>query len=147
MSGEPDRGPPRYLTAGGYLDRTARAMLVAAGILCTGLGVLGIVLPGLPTTPFLLLAAFCFSRSSERFHQWLLGHRWLGGYIRNFEEGRGMTRRDKAITLVTMWTTIGITVAFFIPVIWGQLALLAVAAGVSLYLVRLPVPEPGSGAR
>jgi uncharacterized membrane protein YbaN (DUF454 family) len=131
---------PRYLTAGSYLDRTARVMLIGAGLVCTALGAVGIVLPGLPTTPFLLLAAFCFSRSSERFHRWLLSHRWLGTYIRNFEQGRGMTRRDKAITLLTMWVTIGITAAVFIPFVWGQVALLLIAAGVSLYLIRLPTP-------
>lgn len=143
MTQERDRAPPRYLTAGGYLDRTARGMLVAAGVLCTALGALGVLLPGLPTTPFLLLAAFCFSRSSERFHQWLLGHRWLGAYLRNFEEGRGMTRRDKAITLATMWLTIGMTVVFFIPVAWGRAALIAIAATVSVYLLRLPTPPDG----
>ena len=115
-------------------------MLIGAGLVCTALGAVGIVLPGLPTTPFLLLAAFCFSRSSERFHRWLLSHRWLGTYIRNFEQGRGMTRRDKAITLLTMWVTIGITAAVFIPFVWGQVALLLIAAGVSLYLIRLPTP-------
>jgi uncharacterized membrane protein YbaN (DUF454 family) len=139
---DPDGGheAPRYLTAGGYLDRTARVMLIGAGLVCTALGAVGILLPGLPTTPFLLLAAFCFSRSSERFHRWLLSHRWLGTYIRNFEEGQGMSRRDKAITLVTMWVTIGITTAFFIPLVWGQVALLLIAAGVSVYLLRLPTP-------
>jgi len=139
---DPDGGhrAPRYLTAGSYLDRTARVMLIGAGLVCTALGAVGIVLPGLPTTPFLLLAAFCFSRSSERFHRWLLSHRWLGTYIRNFEQGRGMTRRDKAITLLTMWVTIGITAAVFIPFVWGQVALLLIAAGVSLYLIRLPTP-------
>lgn len=131
---------PRYLTAGGYLDRTARVMLLGAGFLCTLLGAVGIVLPGLPTTPFLLLAAFCFSRSSERFHRWLLDHRWLGPYIRNFEDGRGMTPRHKALTLATMWLTVGITVVFFIPVNWGRITVVAICAGVSVYLLRLPSP-------
>lgn len=116
-------------------------MLLAAGLLCTVLGAAGIVIPGLPTTPFLLLAAFCFSRSSKRFHQWLLGHRWLGPYIRNFEEGRGMTPRDKAVTLVTMWLTVGITVVFFIPVDWARLTIVAICGTVTVYLLRLPSPE------
>lgn len=126
--------------AGVNANPTARGLLIVGGVACTGLGAVGIVLPGLPTTPFLLLAALCFSRSSERFHRWLVGHRWLGPYIRNFEQGRGMTRRDKAITLATMWLTMSITATVFIPVVWGQLALLATAAGVSVYLLRLPTP-------
>jgi len=146
MNGDEEHGAPRYLTAGSYLDRTARGMLVAAGVLCVGLGVVGILLPGLPTTPFLLLAAFCFSRSSERFHRWLLGHRWLGPYIRNFEEGRGMTRRNKLITIGSLWLTIGVTVVFFVPLVWGQAMLVLIALGVSLYLARLPEPDDGAGA-
>jgi hypothetical protein len=125
----------------GYLDHAARWMLIIAGLICVALGALGILLPGLPTTPFLLLAAFCFARSSERFHQWLLYHPWFGSYIRNFESGRGMTRRAKAVTLLTMWLTIGITIVFLVPVLWGQLGLFATSVAVSLYLLRLPTPE------
>ncbi len=146
MSGDEEHRAPRYLTAGGYLDRTARGMLLTAGVVCVGLGAVGVVLPGLPTTPFLLLAAFCFSRSSERFHRWLLGHRWLGPYIRNFEEGRGMTRRDKLITIGTLWLTIGVTVVFFVPFAWARAALVLIASGVSVYLARLPEPGDGTGA-
>ena len=125
----------------GYLDHAARWMLIIAGLICVALGALGILLPGLPTTPFLLLAAFCFARSSERFHQWLLHHPWFGSYIRNFESGRGMTRRAKAVTLLTMWLTIGITIVFLVPVLWGQLGMFATSVAVSLYLLRLPTPE------
>lgn len=123
-----------------HLGHAGRALLVAAGLLCVALGVLGIVVPGLPTTPFLLLAAFCFARSSERFHQWLLSHRWLGPYIRNFEDGRGMTLRDKTITVGTLWLTMGITIVFFVPVWWGKLAMAAIGLGTTTYLLRLPTP-------
>jgi uncharacterized membrane protein YbaN (DUF454 family) len=125
-----------------YLDRVARGLLVTAGFLCVGLGVLGILLPGLPTTPFLLLAAFCFARSSERFHQWLLSHRWLGPYIANFEAGRGMTRRDKLITIGTLWLTMGLTIVLFVPVTWAKLAMAAVGMCTTLYLLRLPTAAP-----
>ena len=121
-----------------HLGHAGRALLVAAGLLCVALGVLGIVLPGLPTTPFLLLAGFCFARSSERFHQWLLSHRWLGRYIRNFEEGRGMAPRDKVITIGTLWLTMGITIVFFVPVLWAKLAMAAIGLGTTTYLLRLP---------
>jgi len=131
-----------------YLDHAARWMLIAAGMICVGLGALGIVLPGLPTTPFLLLAAYCFARSSEHFHSWLLNHRWFGSYVRNFEEGRGMTRPAKASTLLVMWLSFGITIAFFVPVVWGQVSMLLLAVAVSTYILRLPTPppEPGPGA-
>lgn len=131
-----------------YLDHAARWMLIAAGMICVGLGALGIVLPGLPTTPFLLLAAYCFARSSEHFHSWLLNHRWFGSYVRNFEEGRGMTRPAKASTLLVLWLSFGITIVFFVPVVWGQVSMLLLAVAVSTYILRLPTPppEPGPGA-
>ena len=74
-----------------------------------GLGVLGIFLPLLPTTVFLLLAAACYARSSERFYLKLVNSPWLGGYIRNQREGRGMRRRDKIVTLALLWIGIGAT--------------------------------------
>ena len=131
-----------------YLDHAARWMLIAAGMICVGLGALGIVLPGLPTTPFLLLAAYCFARSSEHFHSWLLNHGWFGSYVRNFEEGRGMTRPAKGSTLLVMWLSFGITIAFFVPVVWGQVSMFVLAVAVSTYILRLPTPppEPGPGA-
>lgn len=113
-------------------------MLITAGMLCVALGAIGVILPGLPTTPFLLLAAYCFARSSERFHGWLVNHRWLGGYVRNFESGQGMTRRAKAVTLLVMWLSFGVTIVFFVPVVWGQVGMVLLAAAVSTYIVRLP---------
>ena len=125
-----------------YLDHAARWMLISAGLICVGLGALGIILPGLPTTPFLLLAAYCFARSSEHFHSWLLNHRWFGSYVSNFEEGRGMTRPAKATTLLVMWLSFGVTIVFFVPVVWGQVGMVLMAMAVSIYLLRLPTPPP-----
>lgn len=130
-----------------YLDHAARLMLITAGLICVGLGAIGIILPGLPTTPFLLLAAYCFARSSEHFHSWLLNHRWFGNYVRNFEEGRGMTRRAKAATLLLMWLSFGVTIIFFVPVVWGQAGMFLMATAVSVYLLRLPTPPEPDAAR
>jgi uncharacterized protein len=69
--------------------KLVRAVLIATGSLSVGLGVVGIVLPLLPTTPFLLLAAACYLRSSRRLHRWLLGNRVVGGYIRRYLDGKG----------------------------------------------------------
>jgi uncharacterized protein len=123
-----------------YLDHAARLMLISAGMICVGLGAIGVIVPGLPTTPFLLLAAYCFARSSEHFHGWLLNHRWLGSYVRNFEEGRGMTRRAKGITLLLTWISFGVTIVFFVPVLWGQVGMVLMATTLSIYLLRLPTP-------
>lgn len=84
-----------------------RTLLVVAGMACVGLGVLGIALPGLPTTPFLLAAAWLFARSSPRLSAWLLRHRWLGPYLRAVRDDGSMPRRAKAVTLVVLWATLG----------------------------------------
>lgn len=130
-----------------YLDHAARWMLISAGMICVGLGALGIILPGLPTTPFLLVAAYCFARSSEHFHDWLLNHRWFGSYVRNFEEGRGMTRPAKATTLLVMWLSFGVTIVFFVPVAVGQVGMFLLAAAVSIYIMRLPTPPQDPGTK
>jgi len=118
-----------------------KGLLIVCGTLCVALGVLGIFLPLLPTTVFLLMAAACYARSSERFYQRLITHRWLGGYIRNHREGRGMRRRDKIGTLVLLWVGIGATIVWTAEATWLRLLLLAVAVGVTVHVVRLPVAD------
>ena len=84
------------------------------GTLSLLLGVLGIIVPGLPTTPFLLLAAWLYLKSSERLHRKLLSNRVLGQYILDFQEKKGMTRRAKIHAIGTMWVMITISCVFFI---------------------------------
>jgi uncharacterized membrane protein YbaN (DUF454 family) len=100
------------------------------------LGVLGIFLPLLPTTPFLLLGAACYARSSERWYGWLVGNRWFGPYIRHYREGRGISRRRAAVALALLWLTIGYSALVVVSAWWLRLALLAVAGGVTAHLVR-----------
>ena len=121
-----------------------RALLVVAGVVCLGLGIVGIVVPVLPTTPFLLLAAACFVRSSPRMHDWLLTHRRLGPYVA-FVDGGGMPARAKRNALVVLWLAIGGSSAV---ALWSSAApstkvvviatLVVVALLVTRYLVRLP---------
>ena len=115
-----------------------RAILIATGTLCVALGVLGMFLPLMPTTVFLLLAAACYARSSERFYLKLINNPVLGAYIRNSREGRGMRRRDKAITLTLLWAGIGATMIWSVEAVWLRLLLFAIAASVTVHVVRLP---------
>jgi len=124
------------------MKKIFRAFLLVVGILSLGLGILGIILPLLPTTPLLLLAAYCFARSSERFYQWLLNNRWFGEYIKNYREGRGMPRREKILTLAVLWVTIGFATVFVASAWWIRLILLAVACGVTIHLVRIKTHIP-----
>ncbi len=116
--------------------------LIACGTFCAGLGFIGIFLPVLPTTPFLLLAAFCYARSSKRLYHWLLTNPWFGEYLKNYHEGRGMRVRHKALALILMWLSIGWTVQNAVPIWWGKLILLAIALGVSVHLLRVKTYRP-----
>ncbi len=126
------------------MKKIFRAFLLVVGILSLGLGILGIILPLLPTTPLLLLAAYCFARSSERFYHWLLNNRWFGEYIKNYREGRGMPLREKILTLTVLWLTIGFAALFVAPAWWIRLILLAVACGVTIHLLRIKTHDPSA---
>jgi hypothetical protein len=115
-----------------------RILLLVVGTMSVIAGLIGILLPLVPTTPFLLLAAWCFARSSPRFYRLLLGNRWLGPYIRNYREGRGLTMAAKVSTLVVLWLAIASTVWFIAPMPWARVVLIAIATGVTIYLLRLP---------
>ena len=80
-----------------------RWLLILVGLAAVGIGTVGIFVPLLPTTPFYLLAAACFFRSSARLYQWLIGNKWCGPYIRNYREHRAIPRHAKIIALVLLW--------------------------------------------
>ena len=124
-------------------NRVLRVTLAMAGLSCTTLGVLGIFLPLLPTVPLLLLAAACFARSSERFHNWLLDHPHLGPMIRGYLEGQGIPLRAKITAIGLIWVTIPISALFIIPLFWVKVFLIAIGLCVTIYLLRLPVCEIG----
>jgi uncharacterized protein len=109
--------------------------LITAGTICVVLGVAGIFMPLLPTTPFLLLAAFCYAGSSPRFYHWLLNNRWFGRYITNYREGRGLTLTTKVVSLLLLWVTIGCSAFFVMPWLAGKLVLLTIAAGVTIHII------------
>ncbi len=130
-----DRGPHTDPPA---LPRPLRWGLIGLGTLSAGLGILGIFLPLLPTTPFLLLAAACYARSSERLYRGLLNHPWVGPHLRNYREGRGVTGRVKWGTLVLMWLGMGYAALVLVEVPFVQVLLIAIAAAVTVHLLRLP---------
>ena len=105
------------------------------GCLALALGVLGIFLPLLPTTPFLLLASWCFARGSSRLHHWLLSHRVFGDYLRNFEAGRGIPLRAKIVATVLLWSSLLMAMARFDSALVPALLALT-GACVSIYLWR-----------
>jgi uncharacterized membrane protein YbaN (DUF454 family) len=119
------------------LGKVKRGLLIAAGSVSLGLGVLGIFVPLLPTTPFLLLTAACYVRSSERLNSWLLSHPSLGRFIQDYRDGRGMPLRAKVVALVLLWGTITLSAIFAVSVLWARLLLAVVAVGVTIHLLSI----------
>lgn len=116
-----------------------RTALFIVGTFSLALGTVGIFLPILPTTPFLLLSAACYLRSSERMHKWLLNNRWFGKYIRNYQEGKGIPLKTKVLAMIVLWVAILYSAFIFLDeILIAQIVLLAIALGVSIHLVRLP---------
>jgi len=127
-------------------NRAAGLLLKIAGTVFLVIGGVGIVLPILPTTPFLLLAAVCYARSSERWYHWLLHNRWFGSYIRNWHEGKGIPMKTKVLSILFLILTLGYSVAFVVPFLIGKVALIIVAVCVSVHILSLPTLEPDAKA-
>jgi uncharacterized membrane protein YbaN (DUF454 family) len=112
-----------------------KPLLIIVGSVCLGLGVIGIFLPLLPTTPFLLLAAACYFRSSETLYAWLLNHRYIGAYIRNFREHRAIPLRAKIISLTLMWGTMTYAILFVASWLWLRILLLLIAVAITVHIL------------
>ena len=115
---------------------SVKIILTIIGLLSLGLGVAGIFLPLLPTTPLLLLAAWCFIRSSSRLYDWLLNHPYLGEYIRNFRENKAIPLRVKVVSVAMIWLTIGYCIVAVVEEYWwAQVAMLALAAAITWHIL------------
>ncbi len=119
-------------------------LLKIAGTAFMIIGGAGIFLPLLPTTPFLLLAAVCYARSSERWYNWLLYNRWFGSYIRNWHDGKGIPMKTKILSVVFLTLTIGYSAAFVVPFVLGKVVLILIAVCVSIHILLFPTLEPDS---
>ncbi|MFH1721851.1 MAG: YbaN family protein [Candidatus Altiarchaeota archaeon] len=114
-----------------------RGLLIFVGVVSVGLGFLGMFLPILPTTPFLLLAAACFIRSSKKMHNWLMTNRIFGNYIKSYLEGKGIPLRVKILTITLLWITIPYSVIFIIDVFLVRFVLLIIAITVTVHVVLI----------
>ncbi len=115
-----------------------QTLLVAAGLVALGLGLIGIVLPGLPTTPFVLLAAACFARASPRLHRWLTNHRYLGPMVRDWEANRSLPLHVKWIAITMMGTMVLLSAWQFNGRAWLQGAVLALGLVGACVVWRIP---------
>jgi hypothetical protein len=115
-----------------------KGLFIVAGTVSLGLGFVGILLPVLPTTPFLLLSAACYYKGSERLHRWMLDNRLFGDYLRNYKEGKGIQPRTKIFTLILLWSVISFYALFMLNNVIIQIILFAIAIGVSIHIIALP---------
>lgn len=114
-----------------------RSIFAILGTVCLALGIAGIVIPVVPTTPFLLLASACYVRGSERLHRKLMSHRYLGPYIRTFQQGGGIPRRAKLAAITLIWVTMLLAIAK-LDLLVLEAALVVVGIAVTTWIATRP---------
>jgi uncharacterized membrane protein YbaN (DUF454 family) len=115
-----------------------KLLFITLGLVSLGLGIVGIFLPLLPTTPFLLLSAYLFARSSQRWYHWLLNHHVFGAFIRSYREDKAIPLKMKIIALTLLWITMSFSIFWVLNgKLWLQLLLASIAVGVSIFLMSL----------
>lgn len=134
LSGNSDHASPRTLPASSWI---AKLLWNVAGTFFLALGIIGIAIPLLPTTPFLLLAAACYLRGSARMHNWMMTNRYFGQYLSDYQAGRGMPLRVKVATISLLWAIIVLSAVFATSNTIIRIGLLVVAAGVTLHILTL----------
>ena len=143
MDREPERTEPQAVAAVDddvreHDSTLVRRLLIAAGSTCVVLGLAGIFLPLLPTTPFMLLAAACFARSSRRFHGWLLANPTVGPLIHEWEQHRSILRRTKLSAIALMTLTMAVSIVFFVEPRWLQLLMAGGGVLLAIFMARIP---------
>ena len=114
-----------------------RIVVISCGCVFLSLGIVGIFLPILPTTPFLLLASACFLRSSNKLYRWLTNHRLFGNYLIAYHLFKAVTVRAKVVSIVLLWSSIIFSVFVIVSEYWQKALLFLIATGVSVHLIRL----------
>ena len=119
----------------------SRTFWFTLGLISMTLGFIGIPVPGLPTTPFMILAAACFARSSQRFYDWIINNKLFGQHVKNYREGNGIPKKSKPIILATMWTFVLFAVLIAIPDSAppvSKIATLVLAVIGTIFILRIP---------
>lgn len=127
-------------------NRPLRLVLMALGWLWVGIAFLGVFVPVLPTTGPIILAAFLFSKSSERFDHWLVSNRFFGGIVKDWRAGEGFTVRAKAIAVTAIVVSFGITTVFVLTGPYVRIGMWVLAASIALYVVTRPTKRESVAA-
>ena len=115
--------------------KTMKFLFAFLGSVSLVLGIMGVFLPVLPTTPFLLLAAAMYMRSSQRLYDWLMSHKHLGAYIRNFREHKALPLRVKVVSVTMVWATLLYCAIFVAKEWWMSAIFIAIATGVTIHIL------------
>ena len=121
----------------------SRIFWLILGFISMVLGLIGIPVPGLPTTPFMILAAGSFAKSSQRFYDWIIDNRLFGSHVKNYREGNGIPKRSKPKILATMWAFVLFAVLIAIPddVLISKVATVFLAIIGTIFILRIPNVE------
>ena len=124
------------------LDRSAfsKTLWFALGLVFMSLGLIGIPVPGLPTTPFMILAAACFARSSQKFYDWIINNKMFGHHVRNYREGNGIPANSKKVIIPTLWVFVIFAVLFGIPedLLFAKATTLILAVIGTIFILGIP---------
>ena len=136
-------GDPQAMTADSPSPR--RRLYLAVGWLCVGLGLVGAFVPLMPTTVFMLIAAWAFSRSSTRWHRWLREHARFGEAVRGWEDHHAMPKRAKRLAFAALAVSYAVTAYLFGPLSWAAIIGGVCIAGVAIYIAHIPVLASADG--
>ena len=114
--------------------RWLRYVFISVGVISLLLGIIGVVTPVLPTTPFILLSGYCFARGSERFHDWILAHRFFGPMIRAFRDEKRIPLKAKIFATAMIALTMSVTAIFFVKKVYAIVAMASVGVAVVTYI-------------
>ncbi len=120
-------------------------LLIVLGSIFVAVGTIGIFVPVLPTTPFLLLAAACYGRGSSRLYNWLTNNRMFGEYIKNYRDGKGIPLHTKIYALTLLWLSIGFSALFFVKNLWIRILLFVIATCVTIHLLTIKTANKNEG--
>ena len=121
-------------------NKILRVLLISAGFISVILGIIGAALPVLPTTPFLILAAICFSYSSEKFFNKIISNKYFGKNVKDYLEGRGIPLKAKIAAVSVLWISIGIS-SYFIGILWIRILLPSLAVFITWFILKEPTSE------
>ena len=123
--------------AGTRVSCFKRFLLISIGFFFLILGIIGVLLPVMPTIPFFIIASICFSGSSNRLHNMLINNRWIGRHLKNFQEHKGLGLREKVFIILFQWIALGVTTIFLVRIILIKILMIIMALGVTIYILSL----------